>query len=534
MRAVIRLGVAVAVGALFGRASFADQPEEIFEALYGQAYRQARGTRDLADDIALAGKVLATLKGRDFRHEAVPLFCEKVYELGAQHPQGCKTAIEAMDLLARRFPEHRPGALAKVADAWEQLFNASRGPQGLEAGRALVAALLDSAEAEFDSGREDEASDATRRALKLVRRIAPGRREDIQGRLDQLHLRAQLRKQAADLEARLQSDAADTTARNELIHLYLVDLDDPAAAARYVDESCERDVRKYVPAAAKPLEVAPRLACLEMGEWYRRLAEAETEARTVRRLLRRAWTYYRRHSELHKDVDVERGQAVQAMREVLQLIFDTRLDGLGKTHAMNARGKRFAELLALGGLNRWVAGWGELKGGALTLNPYWSNDTSLPCRPEGSYQVIAQLACAKTTKSLGLMLPVGFRMLGVEIQGEAQRGRLESVQGGGLLRIPDPLAASKAYELEAVVLPAGGRAEIFVAVDDTPYLYWEGLQFFIVPPSHPDRRYRWTKDHGRYEAGCVTLHAQNTELLVRSVRLRMLSGTAKPASPLRP
>jgi len=530
MRMVIRPGVAAVLAALFVHVSLGDEPEEIFEALYGQAYRQAKSTRDLADDIALAGRVLVTVKGREFRSEAVPLFCEKVYELGSQHPQGCETAIEAMDLLARRLPEHRPGALAKVADAREQLFNASPGPQRLQAGRALVAALLDSAEAKFDAGREDEASDATRRALKLVRRIAPGRREDIQVRLDQLELRTQLRKQAADLEARLQGDATDTTARSDLIHLYLVDLDDPAAAARFVDESCERDVRKYVPAAAKPLDEAPRLACLEMGAWYRRLAEAETDAGTVRRLLRRAWTYYRRHSELHKDVDVERGRAVQAMREVLRLIFDTRLGGLGKTHAMDARGKRFAELLALGGLDRWVAGWAELKGGVLTLAPYWSNDTSLPCQVEGGYQVITRLACAKPTKSLGLMIPVGFRMLGVEIQGEAQRCRLESVQGGGLLRVPDALAASKVYELEVVLLPAGGRAEIFVAVDGTPYLYWEGSQFVIVPPSHPDRHYRWTGDHGRYEAGCITLHAQNTELLVRSVRLRMLSGTAKPVT----
>jgi len=529
MRTVFRLGVAVALGALCVQASFADEPEEIFEALYGQAYRQAKASRHLSDDVALAGKVLAMVKQKEFRSEAIPLFCQKVYELGSQHTKGCETAIEAMDLLARRFPEHRVAALAKIVGAREQLFNASRGPQKLQAGRSLVAGLLDSAEAEFDAGKDDEAAGATRRALKLAKQLAPGRYEDIQVRIHQLDARRNARKEAAGLEARLKSDPADTAARTGLIHLYLVALDDPAAAARFVDESCEVDVRKHVPAAAKSLEDAPRLACLEMGSWYGRLAEAETEPGTVRRLLRRAWAYYRRHSELHKDVDVERGRAVQAMREVLRLIFETRLDGLGKTHAMDARGKRFAELLALHGADRWVRGWAQLKGGVLTMPARISCDTSLRCKLEGGYQVITRLAWAKPTISLGLMLPVGFDMVGAEIQGEGQRCGLVSVDGGDLLRVPDPLAASTAYEMEVVVLPTGGRAEVFMAIDGAACLYWEGPQFGIVPPSHPDMGYhRWGGAGARFTPGCVTLHACGTEVITRSVRLRMLSGAATP------
>jgi formylglycine-generating enzyme required for sulfatase activity len=71
-----------------------------------------------------------------------------------------------------------------------------------------------------------------------------------------------------------------------------------------------------VPAAAKPIEQAPELACNELGDWYHGLADQATAPASKGAMLRRAKAYYRQFLDLHKADDLARAGATLMLKKV--------------------------------------------------------------------------------------------------------------------------------------------------------------------------------------------------------------------------
>jgi formylglycine-generating enzyme required for sulfatase activity len=126
----------------------------------------------------------------------------------------------------------------------------------------------------------------------------------------------QVEKQIAALKARLSVDPKDASSRKEIVRLYLVEMDNPAEAAKFLNEAMDAATRKYVPAAAKPVEEAPEAACTEMGDWYRGLADQATAPASKGAMLERAKAYYTRFVDLHKADDVARAGATLMLMKI--------------------------------------------------------------------------------------------------------------------------------------------------------------------------------------------------------------------------
>jgi len=109
----------------------------------------------------------------------------------------------------------------------------------------------------------------------------------------------QVEKRIAALKANLEADPKDAASRKEIVRLYLVEMDNPVEAAKFVDETCDEATRKYVPAAAKPVESAPEAACTQLGDWYKGLADQATTPASKDAMLRHAQAYYQRFLVLH-------------------------------------------------------------------------------------------------------------------------------------------------------------------------------------------------------------------------------------------
>jgi len=125
--------------------------------------------------------------------------------------------------------------------------------------------------------------------------------------------------QAAQLKARLDANPSDAALRNLTVRTYVVDLDMPQEAAKYVAEGLDADLAKFVPAAAKGLDNTPELACLELGDWYRGLAEkAGPSARPA--MIARTKGYYERFLALHTAQDIARAQAVIGLKKLDQIV----------------------------------------------------------------------------------------------------------------------------------------------------------------------------------------------------------------------
>ena len=323
-------------------------------------------------------------------------------------------------------------------------------------------------------------------------------------------------KRSADraeaLKKQLAADPSNRKARDELVGLLLVDLDRPAEAATFLDEGCDAALRKFIPAAAKPVDEAPELACMQLGDWYRGLAETAVPAAKAPMFVR-AKAYYDRFLRLHEAHDLDRKRVALAAEQVADA-----LDALGWKPRPTGR---WIDVLALvdpakdamaGKWRRTVTGLASDQG--------WHRRIAIPIRPEGDYDVEVRFTFVnKGARWAGVFLPV------------AQSGAWYSCSGGSSwLNNVDGVAMnnkSKAHHKPRLtegiphtvrirVMTRGEKAVIASTLDGFAVMKWAGLASALSPPHH----------YGTPPGRSLGVAAETGGTTFHTARLRMLSGRA--------
>ena len=240
----------------------ADEAANTFNKLYADELKRVAATSSPADDVALAKQMLEDAKKAADQPALLTLLCEKAYELAVKDP----TAEAAMKLLAAGVPEKKVEALQKIAAIYQRAYATARGDAKAKAGEALIEALKVLAEDQTAAGDFDGAGATLKQALAVATAIKSENRAAIQAQLAGLASQQQVAKQIAPLKAKLAADPKDASSRKEIVRLYLVELNNPAEAAKFLDETLDEATRKYVPAAAKPVEDAPEAECTQLGD----------------------------------------------------------------------------------------------------------------------------------------------------------------------------------------------------------------------------------------------------------------------------
>jgi formylglycine-generating enzyme required for sulfatase activity len=294
----------------------ADQAEDTFNKLYEEDLKRVAATPSAADDLALAKQLLEAAGKVANQKDLLTLLCEKAHELAVKDPAGYPTAKAALDFLAAKVPEKKVEALQKIVAMYQRPYTTARGDAKVKAGETLLAALKALADAQVAAEDIDGAGATLKQAFVVATTIRSPSKAALQAQLAGLAPQQQVEKQVAALRAKLEKDPQDAASRKELVRLYVVEMDDAAEAAKFVDEKCDEATRKYVPAAAKPLEEAPELACSELGDWYRGLADEATAPPSKGAMLGRAKEYYERFVDLHKADDLARAGATLMLKKI--------------------------------------------------------------------------------------------------------------------------------------------------------------------------------------------------------------------------
>jgi len=294
----------------------ADEAADTFNKLYGEDLKRVAATPSPADDVALAKQMLEDAKEAGDQPVFLSLLCEKAYELAVKDASGYATATASMDLLAGKSPEKKVECLRKNAALYQKQYAAARGEAKTKAGEDVITALSALAEAQTGAGDSDAAGGTLRQAITVATVIKSENKAALQDRLENLAPRQKVEKQIEAMQAKLDANPKDEASRKELVRLYLVEMDNPAEAAKFLDEALDEATRKYVPAAAKPVEDAPELACMELGDWYKGLADQATTPTSKGAMLRRAKAYYERFVELHKTDDLARTGATLMLKKI--------------------------------------------------------------------------------------------------------------------------------------------------------------------------------------------------------------------------
>ena len=470
-------------------------------------------TPNKADDVALAAQFLEAAKAPSIQPGLLAFLGDKAYELGVKLPAGYETAAEAMELLAQKTPAGAAPAFEKIATIREKQYLAAKGLDKADAGEVFIESVLVAAAAHMASGATTEGMALLRKALVVANAIKSDRKNEIQGRIGFAATRLQTEKHVADLKAKLEANPEDAAVRKQLVQACLVELDDPAQAEKFLNESSDPLLRKYVPAVSRGVDAAPEIACMELGEWYRGLGEAPGVTPGGKEaMLKRARAYYQRFLNQHKTEDVARSQAALAVKKADESLAKL---GLAKGEGIIGPG-RWIDLLKLIDLEKdfvqgkWQKSDGELqcRGG-----PPDGCRVVVPCVPAGNYQLRVRLVRLRGTYHSVAILPVGTSGAAVTFGS----GDIGEVAKPPDQKIPFNIVNGQEYEFDITVLLASDQADITITANGKPHAHWQGPQSAIRVSD------LWRLPDPRV----LGLGVYTCPTVFKSAKLKMLSGKAK-------
>jgi len=305
--------IALLLGLACAAAAPAATPEDDARAAlaqqFGEDLAKVKATRDAADDVALAGRLLEKAQSGTASEALIALLCEHAYDLAVGQEDGLRTAVDAMTLLAKTFPDRRDASREKIIDAHQQRYNNSRGRQHIVAGEDLVRAIVRFADEQVANRQFAKAASLYRRGLPLSANLRSISHNHLKAKLDYAQTRQAFLVQAERLKAHLQDHPDDQQARDKLLRIYVVEFDDPEAAADQLDLREDDPINKYILLAGMSLEKLPLPALAVLGHWYRELAaEASRQGRLL--AMQRARTYYQQYLK-RADPDADERDAVR-------------------------------------------------------------------------------------------------------------------------------------------------------------------------------------------------------------------------------
>jgi hypothetical protein len=295
------------------RAKRVEEAKAAFDTLFAESIRKVKATASVKDDIELAKTFLAAAETSKGQPELTVLAAAAAVEYGSKGPDGLATALEGVGLILSQPPEIRAGVLDTVATQCQGIVSRSSGADREKAGEQLVAVLKTAGDDHAAAGDYAKAAIYYRKALDAATAIKSYAVPEIQPKLQTAMLRQAAAVRIEALAKQLETSAADTAARDELIRLHLVDMDDPARAATYVDPKSE-DVRsKTIRVAGMSVGALPEAACRQLAELYVTLGDQAVPAcKTV--MYGRAKAWYGAFLEKHTTADVQRMGAELALK----------------------------------------------------------------------------------------------------------------------------------------------------------------------------------------------------------------------------
>lgn len=114
----------------------------------------------------------------------------------------------------------------------------------------------------------------------------------------------------------LKDAPGDAEARTNLVTATLTAMNDPAAAAGYINADLEERLQMFVPLAAKDTADVPATGCRSLADWYYKELSTSPIPIVKRRMLRRAEKYYGRILEDHGESGVSTAAVKLAMTQI--------------------------------------------------------------------------------------------------------------------------------------------------------------------------------------------------------------------------
>lgn len=447
----------------------ADDVKDIFDSLYGDQIQRVKGSASRTDDLALARKLVEDAGNAEEYPLLVVLMCEAACDLAPPSAEGREMAIDARELIHAMDPENTT-ALEQLVRLYQRGYTATSGAGKQAVGERLLR-HLETLVGLFEKSRGyPEALKYCKQALSLAGTVDPPAKPDLMEKMKTLTARLVTQRKINMAAAKLKSDPDDVVTRSTILHLHLVDLDDPAGAMNFYSDDLDEVTRTYLPLAAKRVEQVQPQACFELGQWYRELAKtAPANAGTA--MLLRARRYYERFLAEAKD-GTGSDQSLILAQVALQAI-DTELQ----------RSLKWIPLLPLVDTTKHaLTGTWQSRSGQVGAETDYVASLLVPVRPKGGYELQIKFNRATGSEGLAINLPVGGHAVALLFSRDAGKiGGLGFIDGkpihddGNPASVkPSPLSNRRTHVVDVKVTVSDSEARIHAKLNGSKFLEWKG------------------------------------------------------------
>ncbi len=301
----ISLGLLVCVVLAGHDVSLADDADDLIKEVLASS---GKGAKAAAELVKIAGDL-------DSPKNRIRL-CAKAYECGISDRDGYESAVAAIDMLLECDPDRADFWNGKLLDIYRLRYVRSPRADKTESGGVYVKMLLAQADKCAEAGKWTAVAKYCTMANSVAWALKLPERQTITDRMRDARSKMMIASRLASLKKALAKDPADLKSRKRLVETCLIDMDQPAEAAKYLNDKLDETLRANVALAAGKTDELSEANLMTLAQWYRKLPIRTVSKTAKAALLTRASDNLTQFLELHTQVDIARVRAASALKAV--------------------------------------------------------------------------------------------------------------------------------------------------------------------------------------------------------------------------
>ena len=451
------------------------EAKKVFDSLFAGKIKAVSSTSDRADDIALAKEMLSIAKTSDNQPELLALLCDQIHDFSLRHPDGFSTGIEAQQLLADKVKDKRAAAQEKLTTLLTRQMLTGKADEREGAGETLIALLVSMGDEKFEKKEYTEAAGDYRRAATVATQRKSASLEEAKAKLDFAASRDRAVKSLARLQEKLLKDANDFATAEEIVKLYVMELDDPAAAVPYLNRVKDESFKKLAILATNKDSDRDAKDYLALAKWYKAYADLANISSSKLTSLENVMENLNHYLERHTEDDLDRKEAVLLREQIKQMLAPIQ-------SALQTKTKSVDLLRLIDPVKDSIDGTWVLKDGDLYSPRKQSARIAFPISVSGDYRLQIKMTRLAGEDCVVIVIPVGPTQTNIVIDSFVRDGcfaGLETISGA---RARDNPTGSKGrrikneqiYTLEIDVSVRNDTAKIRATLDGNAFVDWEG------------------------------------------------------------
>lgn len=296
-----QFGWIIALSITLASQATAVSPKDLFDELFGEQARSVAASRDRADDIALAQKLMQTVETLEEEQAAVKVYLlDKAFDLTSREATAYALSIEIAQSISELDPKREKVSEQRVLSTLRLAYARARGKDRTTVGRLYIDHLVNFGESAEATEQWPSATSYYQQALTVAAQNKLTTAETLKNRLTRLRLLTQTQKRLTLLRSRLLRDATDHVAAHELALLYITTMNAPDKAIPFAKRANDETLAKNILTAVQPLETWDASTCFTMAQWYEAIAK-EAPLFTRDELLIKSLRAYERFVAMHKN-----------------------------------------------------------------------------------------------------------------------------------------------------------------------------------------------------------------------------------------